>query len=299
MVFTLNQIQIILIYIISLVNINCQEMFRDIKKLSLNNNYFVVLSTGLYLYDSKLINCSLIYEFNSTIYKNVKTIILLGEIKEEINSYILCLVDKYLFIYNEENKDITTYIISDININSQYCNLLPYKIIDGYICFIIVLYNDPKLCFYYYKLPIKDNIIRKNEISFDINSVEDYNIKCQINSYLSYINCFYCPNDNKTAIFSTKFLIEDMNIIKNENSIYTFEDYVNVVESALSFNNKFFICPSYGSNKTVFCYIKNYSENIFKIKEEYFGFDFDVGYKIFYFNESGDFMIIQTKVIIL
>ena len=37
--------------------------FIDIKKLFLFEKYFVILDTGLYLYDSDLLNCASIYEF--------------------------------------------------------------------------------------------------------------------------------------------------------------------------------------------------------------------------------------------
>ena len=94
-------ISIILLYtFISLINIKCTTFFRNITKIDLNNNYFVVLTDGLYLYNHNLLNCSKIFNFNSSIYKNSGDKIILTKLEEERNSFILCLINKYLFIYD-------------------------------------------------------------------------------------------------------------------------------------------------------------------------------------------------------
>ena len=53
---------IIILIIISIKAIFAGE-FIDLLKLSLNDNYFVVLDTGFYLYNFNTFNCYLIHEF--------------------------------------------------------------------------------------------------------------------------------------------------------------------------------------------------------------------------------------------
>ena len=79
-------ISIIFFFIfISLSNIKCQTYFKDIKKISFNNNYFVFLTNGFYLYNNNLLNCSKIFSFNSSIYKNSGNKIILTKLEEESN----------------------------------------------------------------------------------------------------------------------------------------------------------------------------------------------------------------------
>ena len=67
---------------------------------------------------------------------------------------------------------------------------------------------------------------------------------------------------------------------------------VNEIKSVLSFNNKFFICLSSGSEKRLVCYFNEYlPTNQFEKMNCTFGKNFNPNYKIFYFNETGDFMV--------
>lgn len=265
-----------------ILSVKCKDMFRDIKKLSLYDNYFVVLSSGLYLYDFNFLNCSMIYKFDNSFYKDTSTSIIITEIKGEGNSFILCLVDKYLFIFNPKNNETNTYILNDVDIvNSQYHNLLSYNIINNFLRFIIVSYKNPKLYFYYYNLHIKNNIIKVNEKSFNIGSINKLQLNCQINFYLSYINCFYCLKSNLKLLLSTKFVIEDINIIMEQTNNYTLADSANVIRSASSINNKFFVCISSGTNKTMICYINDFTLNNFEKLNCKFGKGFNENYKIF------------------
>ena len=64
--FQIRNILIIEIYYILIsLNVIYSGRFVDIKKLSPNDYYFVILDSGLYLYDSTIENCSLIYGFNN------------------------------------------------------------------------------------------------------------------------------------------------------------------------------------------------------------------------------------------
>ena len=115
------------------------------------------------------------------------------------------------------------------------------------------------LNFYYYYFNRNDNKIElKKESPFNNIMVKNNKINCQINSYLSNINCFsYYTNDNKEYLISTIFSVDEDNIdIKNKETYnYTLDDEVNEIKSVLSFNNKFFICSSSGNISRLICYI--------------------------------------------
>jgi len=45
-----------IIIILLPTKLKCEDIFKGIKKLSLDDNYFVVLNIGLYLYNYNLLN---------------------------------------------------------------------------------------------------------------------------------------------------------------------------------------------------------------------------------------------------
>ena len=60
-----NIVVVEIIYLLISIKAIYSGLFIDMKKLSHNDYYFVILDTGLYLYDSMIKNCSLIYQFNN------------------------------------------------------------------------------------------------------------------------------------------------------------------------------------------------------------------------------------------
>ena len=75
-------------------------------------------------------------------------------------AYIFCLVNEYLFIYNEYTFQIFNYKINEYSLfNEGYYNLIPYKIENNITNFIITFNNEEtKLFFYYYKFDINEDI---------------------------------------------------------------------------------------------------------------------------------------------
>jgi hypothetical protein len=135
----------------------------------------------------------------------------------------------------------------------------------------------------------------KNKRTFCNLMITNNRINCQINSYLSYINCFsYYTNDNIKYLLSTIFSIDENNfdIIKQDTYNYTLDNKVHEIKSVLSFNNKFFICLSSGNENQLVCYINVYNQTShFEKMDCTFGTDFQPSYKMFYFNETGDFIV--------
>ena len=121
--------------------------FIDLKKLSVNDNYFIILSDGFFLYNFIYLNCSLIYKFH--VIKNENDKIFLTELVDETNPYILCLVNQYIFIFDESTNIITSYDLYNTSIQKNiYYNLFPYKIQNNDISFILSYNDTSNLTFY-------------------------------------------------------------------------------------------------------------------------------------------------------
>ena len=300
----INSRNIILKYLyyifISIKGIICVKLI-DIKKLSLYDSYFVALDTGLYLYDLNTYDCALIYEFdNSKITVSTKSLNI-TEFYDGNNAYIFCLVKEHLFIFNEKTNKTFNYIINEITENDYY-NIMPYKIENNNINFIIAFNNDTSnLIFYYYDFNLYENISEPKEIIIENMNIRNKMVRCQLNSYKSFIKCFYYSKINgENNYFSySKFSINNTNIQKEETKNITVENTINQIKSAMSYNNNFLICffiiKNEKENKP-FCYINDYETNeLNKINCSYR--NYGNGSKVFYFNETGDFMFISVKVL--
>ena len=243
----INSRNIILIYLyyifISIKGIICVKLI-DIKKLSLYDSYFVALDTGLYLYDINTYDCALIYEFdNSKITVSTKSLNI-TEFYDGNNAYIFCLVKEHLFIFNEKTNKTFNYIINEITENDYY-NIMPYKIENNNINFIIAFNNDTSnLIFYYYDFNLYENISEPKEIIIENMNIRNKMVRCQLNSYKSFIKCFYYSKINgENNYFSySKFSINNTNIQKEETKNITVENTINQIKSAMSYNNNFLIC---------------------------------------------------------
>jgi hypothetical protein len=223
--------------------------------------------------------------------------IVLDELHNDKNSFILCLVNQFFFIFNEKNNKTISYKLDFIN-NDLYVNLLPYKMEGKKISFIIVNHSQSKkLIFYYYDLSYIDTINDPKKIEFDEINIKKNIVSCQINSHLSIIKCFYSEYLNsKNYISIITFSINEMEIVKLNKLEEKEQNNINQIKSARSFNNKFFFC--YTDNYVPNCLINDYSKNEenyiigCEITDEY-----DLNYKTFYFNETGDFMLISKRTL--
>ena len=113
--FTPINLIIIEIYFIFIsIKVVVSEEFIDIKKLSLLDSYFVILDTGLYLYDLNTSDCALIHAFNNIEFRESDNKINLTELYDGDKAYIFCVINKYLFIFNEYTYKIYNYKINEI-----------------------------------------------------------------------------------------------------------------------------------------------------------------------------------------
>ena len=224
-------------------------LFIDIKKLSSFNKYFVVLDTGLYLYNFNDKDCALVYQFSKN--KTVNDRIILDSLSDGKNHYILCLVNKYLFIFNENNNRTITKTLNESYTykSDDYCNLLPYKIEDNNISFITVFNNGTsRLTFYYYNISLTENINTTKKIDHDVVAgIKDKMIRCKIIPDKSSIKCFFYKHNKGHFLSYVKLDIQNMDITTTNPFDQSINSKIKQIKLALSYNNNFFICYLLGS----------------------------------------------------
>ena len=280
-------------YILTSIKVSFEEVFIDMKQLSLyNNSYFAIFDTGLYLYDFKTLNFSLIHRFNSNEYKASNNKINITELNYEHKAYILCLVNEYLFIFSEYTYKLIYNKIDEIINFDGYYNIIPYKMENNNICFIIVFNNDnANLYFYYYYFNFDGDITKVREINFNDMKIQNKMIRCQINSYSTFIMCFYYSIVNSlNYLISQIFNMKDMNLEKGISSNFSVLNEINQIKFAISYNDRFFVC--FSNISVPICLINNDLYEFYKIECQAKN-NYDSRYKVLYFKESDDFMLIS------
>jgi hypothetical protein len=292
-----NFIIIELYYILLSIKAELSEKFIDIQKLSLDYNYFVILNTGLYLYDSTFNDCSLIHKFNNSEFNNEKTnMVNITELYNEQKAYIFCLVNEYLYIFNEYTYKISYYKINEISNYKHYYSIMPYKIKNNNISFIIAFNNDTnKLDFYIYNFNLNEGINKPKVQVFNNMNIEDKMIRCQINSNSTFIICFYYSKNNTEKYFvSTTFRIKNMNMFKEKTFTTIASTDINQIKIALSYNDNFFVC--YSEISTPICLINDHLYNFEQINCNHSA-GWTNTYKAFYFKEVDDFILVSRYVL--
>ena len=137
----------------------------------------------------------------------------LTELYYENKAYIFCLVNEYLFILDEYTYQLFHYKINEIyNFNDGYYNIMPYKIENNNISFIIAFNNDTNsLYFYSYNFELEQEKLYNPEIIIKDNlNIQNKMIRCEMNSNLTFIICFYHSKNNTENYFVSKtFIIEN------------------------------------------------------------------------------------------
>ena len=273
-------------------------IFQKIKKISLTEESFVVLDTGLYIYNSNFSECSVIYSFNDSQKINGNYEFTLEEFKNDEHNFIICLIKKYLYIYDYKMKAIFFYYLKELDNNKAiYYDLLPYKFENNSLNFIISFIDSTNKCIkiVYYDFNLKeDKIYFRNIKSYVI----DYNMFSS-----SYINCqIYSLSDKKIIcfFFEKNFDYNFQNIIIGQDNIsddgkkdiiksFFFSDGNNKIKA--SYNNKIFVCFYYndGFDQSSYCFLNELDKfNQISCESENNCKDFDT----YYFPETNEFIFI-------
>ena len=183
------------------------------------------------------------------------------------------------------------------NIKENSYEVLPYNIENDNINFFMVLNKEKeKLTFNYYTLNLNENIKDIPIVKeFDNMDIRSKRIRYIIINNLAIIKCFYYSknnNNNKHLLASTNFSInENIDIIKDNTFNLEVMKEIKQIKSSISYNYNFFVCISL--NCTPACFINKYLENVFNEIDCKFTSDYSPNYKVLYFNETDDFMLIS------
>ena len=275
--------------------------FIGLKKLSLCDDYFVILDSGLYLYDINGLNLVTIYEFKNE-YQSSNNKINLTELHYNENAYIFCLINEYLFIYNESSYQIYNFEIERIKtLSSNYYNLIPYKIENNIARFSIVFNEGAYIGDLYYNFNLNEGIKGTTKVAFDDYHITNKMIRCQANSDLTFIFCFYYSTSNgNNYLVLTNFIIKERYLQLGETLTINYNGdlkKIKQIKIAVSNNNKFFVCILEDDDKnkgTPICFINN-EDNFYEFNEmdckENDGWGDD--YQVFYFSETNVFMLLS------
>ena len=140
-----------LYYILILLKVTFAREFIDLIQLSLYDIYFIVFDTGLYLHDFSTSDFALIHEFYRNEYKASNNLVNITRLNNRHKAYIFCLVNENLFLFNEYTYKVSNFKINEINsFNGNYYNIMPCKIENNNISFIIALNKDESNLFFYF-----------------------------------------------------------------------------------------------------------------------------------------------------
>ena len=146
------------------------------------------------------------------------------------------MVNKYLFLFNEKNNITNSFLIdNDYIIPSNYHDLLPYKISNNIIRFLISLNKNSDIIFLYYKITLETSKMEKINGFYPEKNVYNKLVRCLINNNKSQIYCFYIEqinNINYLKSFSEKI---------TDNVLLSDEKYTNLTSSDKEINPLFFI----------------------------------------------------------
>ena len=162
-----------------------------------NGNFLLISEKGIFTYDYSFSKIIYKYSFNTkNKYKNNNLIV--SEISNNNEEYILCFNHKILYFFNEYGQYVTSIELNSIFYNYDIIELSPYKIINSYFYFIVVFNNIFSQTFIkIIRLNISLKIIYEfKPIKF--NSLFNSKINCHIMNSFSHENvlaCFYLNNE--------------------------------------------------------------------------------------------------------
>ena len=227
-------------------------------KILPNGNYFVLLEDGIYIYNNDFSNKTLIKKLNNDEYitdetESNKTV--LSEIHNNTNDYILFLLRKNIYLFVNKKEVIIKYDFSGKDLTGEYYNLIPYKLDNNFIYYIIIFsnkikktilgvpYNVDCLTFFHYKINLISNenmMIKKNS-----SELEDkiYMPSCHILSSENII-CLYLIGNSKDITISEFKLanLEKQTEKENKYSNEKINEIFNITSSISIDENNIFFC---------------------------------------------------------
>jgi len=294
--------------------------FFEIKSLS-SGNYFVIFHNGLFIYNYNFEQTKVLQRFYQSI-SDFDRIIIKDHIFKE-NIYIFCIINNYLYIYDDSKEKIRGITIPNQLSNYKYFDIFPYNTNKNELNFIlnsIIIFSQQDdcgrfdICPYYYFIYVNDYNINyeENEIKATLLQSQSINVDsslfqkknvCQILDSSFILKCIYYGGGY--------FINYQYNILRynfqNTKLIY-FSD-VNFIEiaSSKSYKDNYLICPlflekecnynycNYKGNFT-FCSLCDKNNDFGNCNLIYYSYLEDCSkIKTFYFNNSDKFALICKK----
>jgi len=273
-----------------------QLKFESSNIISLTNeNFLLINEKGVFTYDYSLSRIVNQYYFDIVnINKNNNLII--SQISNNNEEYILCLNNKILYIFNEFGKYIMSIELTSIFLNSDIKLLNPYKMVNSYLYFIVAYNNNSS-----------ESSIKIIKINIDSKKIFDYKsrkinllfnskITCQIMKSFLYgdvLTCFYLINEY--LYISTFDINNNLKLILTKDIKYDISSLKTDIKSIISQNKKISIIYFSNNESGIFIYyyidinkffiqtkvINNYNNSKFfkilniKSTQEFIGFCFN------------------------
>ena len=186
-----------------------ETKFIEIKSIS-SENYLVVFDTGFFIYDNNLTSIKSLFNFTSSIV-DLDNIIITKHIYKT-NIYIFCLIQNYIYIYDDSKRKIFNYDIKSLVedeefINYKYGNIIPYNTEKDKMNLILSSLKNKqnwcyKKCHYDYiymdyniklgeeNLDIILNNTKTQQFIFSANLLENKNICHILDNFIKLLNVF-------------------------------------------------------------------------------------------------------------
>ena len=306
-------ISITFYYLLNFVIELNEAKFQKIKKLSSSGDYFIILDNGLFIYNSDFTEKTTIYSFNNNqkISSNEdSTNTIITELKNNDDTYIICLAKKYVYLYDDSNKKIYNYYLSklseeDYSQSGVIYNLMPYNIQNNIIYFIISFIREKlaahKIIFLYYNFNYIENTLNLAEKTYTgtdsflgTSGISPFFVSCQIYAYPSYImQCIY--SSEYRQYFSSIYFNLNINKAQDANQFViktTKKNFILTIKSSISYDNNIFL-SFLGSNSLSYIFINNtdYSFKEISCAPNYNCEDLET----YYFSETNEFVLICRK----
>ena len=288
------------------------KKYPKVKQLP-NNEYFVILNDGMYIYNNNFSNKILLQEFKPEISYYYINKIVISELEDNNNIYIFSIIENDLYLLNYSIINQTCIKLnSDLNGYNyyNYYNLIPFKTTNNTLDYII--YYPEKyyssgdnyyLLFFHYQIELFSNNNKstlKNESKSKLENHLSYCtnkcLTCQLINENDLI-CIYITynwNNGEYLVFS------GFNINKNfkkEIEDYKYQTYyyyiIDIKSSLNNIKNTIFICynAKYYYENRIYCLkynLINGKHNIEEYKYYYINFD---NFEITYLKKNNDYIL--------
>ena len=300
------------IIILKIIIINSERFSSKyiLSYLLSNNDVFLVLDSGIKVYDYTLTSSKYSHDFPSdrilSSAQDAESVAIAQFPKgNDNNNIILSLVKKilYVFTYDGDFKfeiDLSPYL------QGIYYSLIAYKFDESLNYFYIITnFLNNQISIQYFKLTIspKTNTRLSYFENKPINSIDAYEnimyygLSCNImitSEIKEVISCFYqSTNPLEIGVASFDFNEENINYINNLRA-YSFNERATVIKSATSEDKKnALVCFARGYDDGV-CLTYNIAQNKFSDQTKYFNKcrGSGVGLNVYFFKEKNEYMFI-------